>query len=72
MGEVETAENVLNEANAVDVRDEEVWAYLTMVNIKMGNTKIAKICYQEALKVYHLQIITLSNYKVETYNVGNL
>lgn len=60
MGEVETAENVLNEANAMDVRDEEVWAYLTVVNIEMGNIKVAKICYQEALKVYYLQITMLT------------
>uniref|UniRef100_A0A2S2PLL8 Tetratricopeptide repeat protein 18 n=1 Tax=Schizaphis graminum TaxID=13262 RepID=A0A2S2PLL8_SCHGA len=54
IGELETAESALNEANVMDIKNEEVWAYLTVVNIKMGNFGEAKVCYIRALE-YGLQ-----------------
>jgi len=51
MGELETAEDALNEANIMDVMNEDIWAYLTVVNIKLGYLDAAKVCYEEALKV---------------------
>ncbi|KAL4091175.1 hypothetical protein QTP88_025912 [Uroleucon formosanum] len=50
IGELETAESALNEANVMDIKNEEVWAYLTVVNIKMGNADEAKVCYMRALE----------------------
>jgi Flp pilus assembly protein TadD len=48
---LEAAEEALNEANLMDVKNEEVWAYLTIVNIRMGNADEAKVCYTQALEV---------------------
>ncbi|XP_050058485.1 uncharacterized protein LOC114127870 isoform X3 [Aphis gossypii] len=50
ISEFETAESALNEANVMDIKNEEVWAYLTVVNIKMGNVSEAKVCYIRALE----------------------
>ncbi|XP_022180108.1 cilia- and flagella-associated protein 70-like [Myzus persicae] len=50
IGELETAESALDEANVMDIKNEEVWAYLTVVNIKMGNADEAKMCYMRALE----------------------
>lgn len=48
---MKTAESALDEANVMDIKNEEVWAYLTVVNIKMGNDDEAKVCYARALEV---------------------
>lgn len=51
MGEIEAAEEALNEANFMDIKNDEVWANLTVINVKMGNADEAKICYTKALEV---------------------
>jgi len=56
IGEFETAESALNEANVMDIKNEEVWAYLTVVNIKMRNANEAKVCYIRALEVIMILI----------------
>jgi len=56
ISEFETAESALNEANVMDIKNEEVWAYLTVVNIKMGNVSEAKVCYIRALEVIMILI----------------
>ncbi|KAE9536784.1 hypothetical protein AGLY_006846 [Aphis glycines] len=73
ISEFETAESALNEANVMDIKNEEVWAYLTVVNIKMGNVSEAKVCYIRALEYYdyyyiyytiiYCQFIPLAMYK---------
>ncbi|VVC32793.1 Tetratricopeptide-like helical domain [Cinara cedri] len=50
IGEIEAAEVALNEANFMDVKNDEVWAYLTVVNVEMGNVDEAKVCYTKALE----------------------
>lgn len=48
---MKSAECALDEANFMDTKNEEVWAYLTVVNHEMGNIKESKICYKRALEV---------------------
>lgn len=51
MGDLETAEDALAKANVMDIKNEEIWEHLAVVNVKMGNVDEAKICYAQALKV---------------------
>ncbi|XP_050425337.1 uncharacterized protein LOC126836188 [Adelges cooleyi] len=49
IGEVEVSENALAEANVIDNKNGEIWAYLAMANFKLGNIRRAKLCYEKAL-----------------------
>ncbi|XP_050525850.1 uncharacterized protein LOC126896802 [Daktulosphaira vitifoliae] len=47
IGLVEIAKKVLSEANLMDNKNEEIWKELSLINIKLENTKQMNICYNE-------------------------
>lgn len=60
------AEECLSEANAQDRGIPDTWAYLTLINIRIGRPWIASQCYQQMLKVR-----TLKNNILSMFNVRN-
>ena len=53
MGTLPEAEDALCEANILNNRDPEVWAYLTLVCLQTGRSFEAEQSYKYALKVFH-------------------
>lgn len=65
-----SAEECFNEANMLDNRHSQVWAYLTLVNLKLNRMHESEQCYQQAVKS-KLDDEELNKIIVEEFNKVN-
>lgn len=66
-----SAEECFNEANMKDNRYPEVWAYLTLVNLKLSRMHEAEQCYQQAIKSQLDDQVLLGNINAEFAKLKN-
>lgn len=71
--EFEAAESALEEANAINNREPEVWAYLSLICLHTGRRLAAEQSFKYAIKVHtHLLLIAYIYSTVLSIYVPNL
>ena len=63
------AEKSFNEANLLNYKDAETWAYLALINVEKKDRFAAKVCWAQA-KLYGLKNVFENTTKIELFLNG--